>query len=56
MPIIRQESLFSINELYAMQPTQRYDAIISVIDIDHIYREVSKNHVLELRRSLTTLL
>ncbi|GEM01889.1 transposase [Halolactibacillus halophilus] len=42
MPIIRQESLFSINELYAMEPTQRYDAIISVIDIDHIYHEVSK--------------
>jgi len=42
MPIIRQESLFSINELYAMKPTQRYGAIISVIDIDHIYREVSK--------------
>ena len=42
MPIIRQESLFSINELYAMEPTQRYDAIISVIDIDHIYRGVSK--------------
>ena len=56
MPIIRQERLFSINELYAMEPTQRYDAIISVIDIDHIYREVSKKSRLGARRSLTTLL
>lgn len=34
MPIIRQEGLFSINELYAIEPIQRYDAIISLIDID----------------------
>lgn len=42
MVIIRQESLFDIQELYKMEPTQRYDAIISAIDLDKIYYEVSK--------------
>ena len=42
MTIIRQPSLFSIQELYDMEPTQKYDAIISAIDIDAIYYEVSK--------------
>ena len=40
--IIRQPSLFSIQELYDMQPTQKYDAIISVINLDMIYYEVMK--------------
>jgi len=34
MAIIRQPSLFSIQELYDMEPTQKYDAIISAINID----------------------
>src|SRR5699024_7587888 len=42
MTIIRQPSLFSIQELYDMEPTQKYDAIISAIDMDAIYYEVSK--------------
>lgn len=42
MTIIRQPSLFSIQELYDMEPTDKYDAIISAIDIRMIYREVMK--------------
>jgi len=42
MTIIRQPSLFSIQELYDMQPTQKYDAIISVVNLDMIYYEVMK--------------
>ena len=42
MTIIRQPSLFSIQELYDMEPTQKYDAIISAIDMDAIYFEISK--------------
>ena len=42
MTIIRQPSLFSIQELYDMQPTQKYDAIIAAINLDAIYYEVCK--------------
>lgn len=42
MTIIRQPSLFGIHELYKMEPTHRYEAIISCIDIDAIYRVVAK--------------
>ena len=42
MTIIRQTSLFSIQELYDMEPTQKYDAIISAINMDAIYYEVCK--------------
>src|SRR5699024_1128038 len=42
MTIIRQTSLFSIQELYDMEPTQKYEAIISAIDLHKIYREVMK--------------
>lgn len=42
MTIIRQTSLFGIQELYEMEPTQKYDAIISAIDLDAIYHEVAK--------------
>src|SRR5699024_235621 len=42
MTIIRQPSLFSIQELYDMEPTQKYDAIISAIDMDAIYCEICK--------------
>src|SRR5699024_5938710 len=33
MTIIRQPSLFSIQELYDMEPTQKYDTIISAINM-----------------------
>lgn len=42
MTIIRQECFFSIQELYDMQPTQKYNEIISAINMDLIYAEVSK--------------
>lgn len=42
MTIIRQPSLFGIQELYDMAPTQKYDAIISAIDLDKIYHTVTK--------------
>lgn len=42
MTIIRQTSLFGIQELYEMEPTQKYEAIISAIDLDSIYHEVTK--------------
>jgi transposase len=42
MTIIQQASLFSINELYEMAPTQRYEAIISAINLDAIYHEINK--------------
>ena len=42
MTIIRQISLFGIQELYDMEPTQKYEAIISAIDLDKIYHAVTK--------------
>ena len=42
MTIIRQPSLFSIQELYDMQPTEKYDVIIDAINLDLIYHEVMK--------------
>ena len=43
MTIIRQPSLFGIQELYDMAPTQKYDAIISVINLGKIYQTVKKS-------------
>jgi hypothetical protein len=34
MSSIRKESIFTILELYDLEPTQRFEAIVSVIDID----------------------
>ena len=42
MTIILNLSLFSIQELYDMQPTEKYDAIIEAINLDLIYHEVMK--------------
>ncbi len=42
MTIIRQTSLFGIQELYDMEPPQKYDAIISAINLHKIYHEVAK--------------
>ena len=46
MPIIRQESLFDIQELYDLEPTQRFEAIFSTIDIDPILAVVMKKSLL----------
>lgn len=35
-------SLFGIQELYDMEPTQKYDEIISAIDLDFLYYKVTK--------------
>lgn len=43
MSIIRQGSLFGIEELYDLEPTQRFDSILSAIDLDLIYSKVKKN-------------
>jgi len=43
MTIIRQPSLFSIQELYDMESIQKYDVIISAINMDAIYNEINKN-------------
>src|SRR5699024_10062100 len=42
MTIIRQQSLFGIQELYDMEPTQKYEEIISAIDLHAIYQQVAK--------------
>lgn len=42
MPIIRQESLFSIQDLYDLEPTQRFEAIFSTLDMDSAIYAVSK--------------
>lgn len=42
MPIIRQGSLFGIQDLYDLEPTQRFDAIFSTIDIESVILVVSK--------------
>ncbi len=42
MPIIRQGSLFTLEELFDMEPTHRFDAIFSTININPLIRVVSK--------------
>jgi transposase len=42
MTSIRQGSLFDLQELFDLEPTQRYEAIISAIDLDLIFCEVNK--------------
>lgn len=42
MTIIRQMCFFSIEELYDMQPIEKYDSIISAINMNLIYEKVSK--------------
>ena len=42
MTIIRQGSLFDLQELYDLEPTQRFEAIFSAIDIDQIFAVVTK--------------
>lgn len=45
MSIIRQGSLFGIHELYELEPTHRFEAIFSAIDIYPILAVVSKKSV-----------
>jgi transposase len=42
MTIIRQGSLFDLQELYDLEPTQRFEAVFSTIDIDQIFALVTK--------------
>jgi transposase len=42
MSIIRQGSLFDLQDLYDLEPTQRYDAIVSAIDVETILHKVNK--------------
>ncbi|SIT00154.1 IS5/IS1182 family transposase [Salimicrobium salexigens] len=42
MSIIRQESLFDITDLYDMQPTHRYEAILSSLNLDPVMAVVVK--------------
>jgi len=42
LTIIRQISFFGIQELYEMEPTHRYDAIFSDINLEKICHAISK--------------
>jgi len=42
MTIMQQLSLFGIQALYDMEPTQKYEGIISTVDLDAIYHAVTK--------------
>lgn len=42
MTIIRQGSLFDLQDLYDLEPTQRFDALFSTIDIEPLLASVSK--------------
>lgn len=42
MTIIRQQTLFSIEELYELEPTQKYEEIMDAIDLDGILHEINK--------------
>jgi hypothetical protein len=42
MPILRQGSLFNIQDLYDLEPTQRFESIFSTIDMDSAIYAVSK--------------
>ncbi|EOR22276.1 transposase [Niallia nealsonii AAU1] len=42
MTIIRQGSLFDLQELHNLEPTQRFEAVFSTIDIEPIFAVVTK--------------
>ncbi|API91926.1 hypothetical protein J32TS6_23420 [Virgibacillus pantothenticus] len=42
MTIIRQPSLFGIQELYDMESTKKYEAVIAAINLDAIYYAMTK--------------
>ena len=56
MVSIRQESLFNIQEWYEMVPTQRYQEMISAIDLDEIYHNVTKKSRLGAPKKLCSIL
>ena len=45
MSIIRQESLFGMQDLYELEPTKRFDAIFSTLHIEPLLFAVSKKTV-----------
>ena len=45
MPIIRQESLFDMKDLYELEPTKRFEAIFSTLHIEPLLFAVSKKTV-----------
>lgn len=47
MTIIRQGSLFSIQDLFDLEPTQRFEAVFSTIDMDSAVLAVSKKSWLD---------
>jgi len=56
MTIMQQPSLFSIQELYDIQPTEKYDAIVAAINLDIIHYEVMKNRIVaHLKNSIIRL-
>ena len=42
MPIIRQGRLFGIQDLYDLEPTQRFESIFSAVDIEPIFAVVTR--------------
>lgn len=56
MTIIRQPSLFGIQELYEMEPPHRYEALSSTIDLDVIYHEINKKSRLVFGRILIVMI
>ncbi|MEW9673919.1 transposase, partial [Ammoniphilus sp. 3BR4] len=45
MSIIRQGSLFGIQDLYDLEPTQRFEAIFSTLYIEPLLKEISKKTI-----------
>lgn len=42
MPIIRQDNLFDMHELFEMEPTHRFNAIFSTMELDPLLRIFDK--------------
>jgi transposase len=42
MSMFRQGSLFDLQELYDLEPTQRFEAVFSTIDIHPLFHKISK--------------
>ena len=45
MSIIRQGSLFDIQDLYDLEPTQRFEAIFSTLNIEPLLLQISKKTI-----------
>lgn len=46
MTIIQQGSLFELQKLYDLEPTHRFEAIFSAVDIDPIFAVLTKKSLL----------